>query len=104
MVDRVTDSWVLNRSASLEQQAVALRLLAALLTAWQFQYPLTEESFMELVVTWASDMGSARAAPAPHDPPPADELLLMQEERAVYSTGGVADGLPVVMVAVVLVG
>lgn len=48
--DRLVDRWVLARAAVPEQQAAALRLLAAVLDAWLFQWPLTEEPFMERLV------------------------------------------------------
>ena len=47
MYDRVAEGWVLSGGATPQQQAVGLRFLLAVLTCWQFEYPLTDEAFME---------------------------------------------------------
>lgn len=49
MFDSVADGWVATRGAPLEQQVVGLRLVLACLSAWSYQYPLTEERHMELI-------------------------------------------------------
>ncbi len=45
--DRIADGWVMARSATIEQQVAGARFLLAVLTCWQFEYPLTEEVFIE---------------------------------------------------------
>ena len=50
MYDTVCDSWILSRTAALEQQVAGLRLVLACLSAWSFQYPLTEDRCMELLL------------------------------------------------------
>lgn len=58
--DTVVDSWLLNRSAPLEQQVAGLRLVLACLAAWGFQYPLTEDRTMELLLVGAGAVRSAK--------------------------------------------
>ncbi len=57
--DTVVDSWLLNRSAPLEQQVAGLRLVLACLAAWGFQYPLTEDRTMELLLVGGGTVRSA---------------------------------------------
>ncbi|KXZ51678.1 hypothetical protein GPECTOR_11g13 [Gonium pectorale] len=83
--DTVCESWVLSRSAPLEQQVAGLRLVLACLSCWAFQYPLTEDRCMELLHEWAGEAGDE--TPTPSDPPPADEQALLREARSVYATG-----------------
>jgi HIV-1 Vpr-binding protein len=45
--DNMCESWVLSRSAPLEQQVAGLRLVLACLSGWGFQYPLTEDRCMD---------------------------------------------------------
>ena len=59
MYDRVAEGWVLSAGATPQQQARGLRFLLAVLTCWQFEYPLTEEAFIEnvqrcgrMILTW----------------------------------------------------
>jgi len=51
--DGIVDSWVVSRSATLEQQVAGLRLVMACLECWLYQYPLTEESLVQKLGTWA---------------------------------------------------
>ncbi|KAG2501358.1 hypothetical protein HYH03_001148 [Edaphochlamys debaryana] len=83
--DGVCDSWVLSRTATLEEQAVGLRLLLACLGAWGFQYPLTEDRCMEQLLEWAAGEGDA-LPPTPSDPAPASDEDLLREARSVYAT------------------
>eukprot|EP00198_Chlamydomonas_reinhardtii_P007817 XP_001697154.1 predicted protein [Chlamydomonas reinhardtii] len=88
--DTVCDSWILSRTAALEQQVAGLRLVLACLSAWSFQYPLTEDRCMELLLEWAGEGGDD--TPTPSDPAPADEEALLKEARSVYATGVAAAG------------
>ncbi|KAG2449728.1 hypothetical protein HYH02_005255 [Chlamydomonas schloesseri] len=83
--DTVCDSWILSRTAALEQQVAGLRLVLACLSAWSFQYPLTEDRCMELLLEWAGEDGDD--TPTPSDPAPADDDALLREARSVYATG-----------------
>ena len=49
MYNRIAEGWVLSAGATPQQQALGLRFLLAVLTCWQFEYPLTEEAFIESV-------------------------------------------------------
>ncbi|GLI63939.1 hypothetical protein VaNZ11_007080, partial [Volvox africanus] len=83
--DNLCESWVLSRSVPMEQQVAGLRLVLACLSCWGFQYPLTEDRCMELLLEWAGEAGDE--TPTPSDPPPADDDALLREARSVYSTG-----------------
>lgn len=85
--DRVYDRWVLSRSATLEQQVAGLRLLHACLDCWLFQYPLTEESLLEKLSTWALDNNALDTAPLESGAPPASQDLLWAEAKQVYALG-----------------
>ncbi|GIL94574.1 hypothetical protein Vretimale_806, partial [Volvox reticuliferus] len=82
--DNLCESWILSRSAPLEQQVAGLRLVLACLSCWGFQYPLTEDRCMDLLLEWAGEAGDE--TPTPSDPPPADDEALLREARSVYST------------------
>lgn len=79
------DQWVSARSATLEQQVAGLRFLLACLDCWLFQYPLTEESLMEKLGTWA--VAGLDKAPVLGDDPPATLQAMLEEARATYATG-----------------
>ncbi len=68
LLDRVTEGWVLSRGASREQQAVGLRFLLAVQSCGQFDFPLSEEAFMEEIQRWGliayRSIGSACGRPS----------------------------------------
>jgi hypothetical protein len=64
-LDRLVERWLLSRGASLEQQVAALRLLAAALDAWLFQWPLTEENMMEKLVSRCPGQHGCCSGPRP---------------------------------------
>lgn len=53
MYESMCESWLLSRSAPLEKQVAALRLVLACLSCWAFQYPLTEDRCMDLLMVGA---------------------------------------------------
>eukprot|EP00775_Hariotina_reticulata_P010779 gene10778-10935_t len=85
--DGIVDSWVVSRSATLEQQVAGLRLVLACLECWMYQYPLTEESLVQKLGTWA--LAGLEAAPIMEDDPPPTLQALLEEARQTYSLGEV---------------
>ncbi|KAK9811850.1 hypothetical protein WJX72_011159 [[Myrmecia] bisecta] len=85
MFDNITEHWLQNRRAPLEQCVAALRFLLACLTCWQFQFPLTEDSLVEKLHEWVREEGAR--PPTRHDPAPADEQALLEEARHTYAIG-----------------
>ncbi|KIY96542.1 HIV-1 Vpr-binding protein [Monoraphidium neglectum] len=83
--DKICDTWVQSRNATLEQQVAGLRLLLATLECWLFQYPLTEEALVERLGHWS--VAGLEKAPLPGEGAPGGRQEMLEEARQAYALG-----------------
>lgn len=91
VIENLAELWVLAHSSSLTQQVAALRLLLAFLNSVQFQYPLTDEEFMDTIIPWSIMWPLECSAKPPagrqHDEAVLEGARALLEARQVYSVG-----------------